>query len=226
MKSSRVNQAAADKIKSSARLYIDGLAGRLRELTELINASARFTTGQEEQYGHFKDFFQTFLDHTEECMILSSLAEETLALPEKLGLVLWAEHGELEGRYRKLQLFLLNMVTRTMTRLLKIWETRLDSGISLPYGAYEVFLLAQRVIVEVKSQLQRPRYAEEITDQIEMAAKAEDLIAEFLAQAPRFREFEAEKKPKEIKPFGEDFGAPVAIGDDDEDEEGQADEVD
>ena len=219
MKSSRVNQAAADKIKSSARLYIDGLAGRLQELTELINASARFTTGQEEQYGHFKDFFQTFLDHTEECMILSSLAEETLALPEKLGLVLWAEHAELEGRYRKLQLFLLNMVTKTMAHLLKIWETRVASGVGLPYGAYEVFLLAQRVIVEVKSQLQRPRYAEEIKDQIEMATQAEELIAEFLSQAPRFREFETEKKPAERKPFEEDFGKPATAEDDDEEDE-------
>ena len=207
MKSSSVNRDAADKIRSSARLYIDGLAGRLQELTELINSSARFVTGQEEEYGHFKEFFQDFLDHTEECMILSSLTEETLALPQKLGLVLWEEHSELEARYRKLQLFFLNMVAQTSLRLLKIWKTRLDLGVGLPYGAYEVFLLAQRVITEVKAQLQRPRHAEDASNQLDMTLESEALIVELLEQSPRFREFETEK-PKERDPFSEDFGAP------------------
>ncbi|HVI51333.1 MAG TPA: hypothetical protein VM661_09010 [Candidatus Sulfotelmatobacter sp.] len=192
---SRSRLSAAEKIRSDARRFIDGLADRLVELDRMSQKAKRYNVFSPKEYAEFKSLFVSFTDRTEEFQMLSYLAEESLSNYERGGADQWREHQQLDEYFRKLQIPMLRQVISTNLRLLKIWDDRLQRGEGLPYGARELFLETIRVIYNAKTQLLRPRYVALLDNSaLHDADRAERLLRTLIRKAPKLFDF-AEDDP-------------------------------
>lgn len=191
----RSRQSAAEKIRSDARRFIDGLADRLVELERMSQKAKRYNVFNPKEYAEFKSLFLSFTDRTEEFQLLSYLAEESLSNYERGGADQWKEHQQLDEYFRKLQIPMLRQVISTNLRLLKIWDDRLQRGEGLPYGSRELFLETIRVIYNAKTQLLRPRYVALLDNSaLHDADRAERLLRTLIRKAPKLFDF-AENDP-------------------------------
>ncbi|MEA4838968.1 MAG: hypothetical protein VB101_11860 [Rhodospirillaceae bacterium] len=184
---------ASERIRHDARVYITGLAERLEDLSQLTQSAGEFDHFDPENYGRFKNFFLLFLKRVEESQILCAMIEETLTLPERLGLSLWwNDRDELETHYHTLRLAVLRLATATTCSLLKVWEDRLTQGNGLPYGSAEMFEEMLRAIEEAKDYLAESGDGE---DSIHTGAiEAESLLHALIDQAPRYRSFDKDSE--------------------------------
>lgn len=182
-------ETATERIRHDARVYIAGLADRLEDLSQLAQSAKEFDQFDPERYGRFKNFFLLFLKRVEESQILCAMIEETLILPEGLGLSLWwNDRDELETHYHTLRLAVLRLAITTAYGLLKVWENRLAQGNGLPYGSAEMFEQTLRAIEDAKDYLAE---SDDVEDAIYISAtEAESLLHALIDKAPRYRSFD------------------------------------
>lgn len=183
-------QTYSEKMRSEAQRFITALNDRLVELENLAQLARRFKVFSSDEYAEFKALFLHFRDLCEEFMLLSQMAESTLASIDHRDPAGHSEAVRLELHFRELQVPMLRAMIKTNLRLLLVWEDRLKVGEGLPYGTRELFNETVRIIETARSELLRPRYLALLEeDSLKDADAAEKLLKKLIRRSPALFNF-------------------------------------
>ncbi len=183
-------QTTANRLRQEARRFVDSLGNRLSELERLSQLAHQFDIIWPSDYVEFKQLFHDFSALCEEFQVLSKLTESSLTQIDNQDPEQRKESASLERVLRELQAPMLQAMIRTNLRLLKMWDLRVRSGESLPYGSRELFQETVRIIDTAKQDLLRPRYLALLDeDAVKDAEEADRLLKSLLRQTPKLFEF-------------------------------------